>query len=375
MNFDFSDDLKAAARAGAADSCASAVRRRPCAASWKGPSPTTRRCGRRSPRWAGSARRSPKSTAAPASAIWACACWPRSWARRWRRCRSPPRSISPARRSSPPAARRRRRRWLPKLAAGEVIGTLALAEGPGKADVAQAAHHLPRRHAQRREAAGARRRCRRLRHRRRAGRARRSSLALVDLKASGVTRAAVDDHRSEPLARAHRLRQHAGRGARRARRGRSPAAARAGPRRRAVRVRAGRRRAAVARDGARLRAASATPSAGPIGSFQAIKHKLADVYVATELARSNAYYGAWALARDAAGAAAGRRRRAHLGERGLLPGGEGEHPDAWRHGLHLGGRLPPLLPPRQAARAGARQHAGLEGSAGRPARDAPTRHC
>jgi acyl-CoA dehydrogenase len=38
----------------------------------------------------------------------------------------------------------------------------------------------------------------------------------------------------------------------------------------------------------------------PIGSFQAIKHKLADVYVATELARSNAYYGAWALATDAA---------------------------------------------------------------------------
>ena len=33
----------------------------------------------------------------------------------------------------------------------------------------------------------------------------------------------------------------------------------------------------------------------PIGSFQAIKHKLADVYVAVELARSNAYYGAWAL--------------------------------------------------------------------------------
>jgi alkylation response protein AidB-like acyl-CoA dehydrogenase len=33
----------------------------------------------------------------------------------------------------------------------------------------------------------------------------------------------------------------------------------------------------------------------PIGSFQAIKHKLADMYVATEVARSNAYYGAWAL--------------------------------------------------------------------------------
>jgi len=38
----------------------------------------------------------------------------------------------------------------------------------------------------------------------------------------------------------------------------------------------------------------------PIGSFQAIKHKLADVYVATELARSNAYYGAWALSTSAA---------------------------------------------------------------------------
>lgn len=38
----------------------------------------------------------------------------------------------------------------------------------------------------------------------------------------------------------------------------------------------------------------------PIGSFQAIKHRLADVFVATELARSNAYYGAWALSADAA---------------------------------------------------------------------------
>jgi alkylation response protein AidB-like acyl-CoA dehydrogenase len=34
----------------------------------------------------------------------------------------------------------------------------------------------------------------------------------------------------------------------------------------------------------------------PIGSFQAIKHMLADMFVATELARSNAYYAAWALA-------------------------------------------------------------------------------
>lgn len=32
----------------------------------------------------------------------------------------------------------------------------------------------------------------------------------------------------------------------------------------------------------------------PLAGFQAIKHKLADVAVATELARSNAYYGGWA---------------------------------------------------------------------------------
>ena len=37
----------------------------------------------------------------------------------------------------------------------------------------------------------------------------------------------------------------------------------------------------------------------PIGSFQAIKHILADMYVAATLARSNAYYGAWALSTDA----------------------------------------------------------------------------
>jgi acyl-CoA dehydrogenase len=37
----------------------------------------------------------------------------------------------------------------------------------------------------------------------------------------------------------------------------------------------------------------------PIASFQAIKHKLADMYVFNELARSNAYYGAWALSTNA----------------------------------------------------------------------------
>ena len=37
-----------------------------------------------------------------------------------------------------------------------------------------------------------------------------------------------------------------------------------------------------------------------IGSFQAIKHRLADMYMKIELARSNAYFGAWALETGAA---------------------------------------------------------------------------
>ena len=35
-----------------------------------------------------------------------------------------------------------------------------------------------------------------------------------------------------------------------------------------------------------------------IGSYQAIKHKLADMYIAVTLAKSNCYYGAWALSSE-----------------------------------------------------------------------------
>lgn len=37
-----------------------------------------------------------------------------------------------------------------------------------------------------------------------------------------------------------------------------------------------------------------------IGSYQAIKHKLADMYIAITLAKSNCYYGAWALSSESA---------------------------------------------------------------------------
>jgi acyl-CoA dehydrogenase len=47
-----------------------------------------------------------------------------------------------------------------------------------------------------------------------------------------------------------------------------------------------------------------------VGSFQAIKHKLADMYTKIQLARCHCYYGAWAISTDAAEvplAAAGAR--------------------------------------------------------------------
>jgi len=52
----------------------------------------------------------------------------------------------------------------------------------------------------------------------------------------------------------------------------------------------------------------------PLAALQALKHKLADIYVLTELARSNAYFGAWALdsnAPELASAAAAARLSAN----------------------------------------------------------------
>jgi alkylation response protein AidB-like acyl-CoA dehydrogenase len=78
-----------------------------------------------------------------------------------------------------------------------------------------------------------------------------------------------------------------------------------------------------------------------IGSFQAIKHKLADIYIANELARANAYYAAWALqSGDAAlplAAATARVSATEALERAardviLVHGGIGV---TWQHDAHL----------------------------------------
>jgi acyl-CoA dehydrogenase len=191
-----------------------------------------------------------------------------------------------------------RKAWLPKLATGEAIGTLALAEGPGKADVRKlrttfrngvlSGEKLPVADGDVADVAVVA-----------AQGDRGIVLSIVDLKASGINRAPVET--IDPS------RSHA-----RITFDNTPAEALGAPGEGEALLRRVQDRAAIlfafeqvggaqrslemARDYALQRYAFGRP----IGSFQAIKHKLADVYVATELARSNAYYGAWALARDAA---------------------------------------------------------------------------
>ena len=316
MNFDFSDDLKAAARAGAEIPARALSLDGGAARSWRGRSPTTRRCGRRSRPWAGPARRSRRSTAAPASAISGCACWRRSWARRWRRCRSRPRSISPARPSSPAAARRRRRPGCRSWRRGEAIGTLALAEGPGQGRCAQAAHDLPRRHAQRREAARARRRRGRRRHRRRAGRARRrrSRSSICTAPASRATavetidpsrshaRIAFDGAPAEPLGAP-------GDGERLLRRVQDRAAVLFA----FEQVGGAQTALEMARDYA-LRALRVRPAHRLVPGDQAQARRHLRRHRAGALERLLRRLGAGARR---AGAADGRRRRPHLGQRGL----------------------------------------------------------
>ncbi|MFI5973151.1 acyl-CoA dehydrogenase family protein [Streptomyces sp. NPDC051452] len=75
----------------------------------------------------------------------------------------------------------------------------------------------------------------------------------------------------------------------------------------------------------------------PIGSFQAVKHRLADVYVGVQAARSAAYYAAWATTRgDGVGALALAQAlealRAAAAEGIQLHGGIGF---TWEHDAHL----------------------------------------
>ena len=190
-----------------------------------------------------------------------------------------------------------KRRWLPRIAAGEAIGCFAFAEGPeapapdaltarvsgGALDGTKApvvdgdvAHFAV---VAASDAAGA-------------------SLYLVDLAGAGVSRTplrTVDPTRSVAALTFTR----------------APAEPLGAPGAAAALIERVLDRAAVlvafeqvgggqaALDMAREYAVGRFAFGRPIASFQAIKHKLADMYVAVELARSNAFYGAWALSTDA----------------------------------------------------------------------------
>ncbi|MFD8572148.1 acyl-CoA dehydrogenase family protein [Streptomyces sp. NPDC059639] len=109
----------------------------------------------------------------------------------------------------------------------------------------------------------------------------------------------------------------------------------------------------------------------PIGSFQAVKHRLADVYVTVQAARSAAYYAAWA-AGDTSGERAGglalaqalEALRTAAAEAVQLHGGIGF---TWEHDAHLymkraaGDEL--LFGPVHLLRARAAQTAALFGPA------------
>ena len=183
-----------------------------------------------------------------------------------------------------------------------------------------------------------------------------SVLALVDLTAR--RRAAHPRVRSIDPSRSLaslRFDGAAGAAARRGRQRLGAGGAAARSRRGADGVRAARRRHSAPSRSRASTALSRYAFGRPIASFQAIKHRLADLYVEIELARSNAYYGAWALSNDSPELAAGRLRRARQRQRRLRAGEPGDDPAARRRRLHVGVRLPPLLSPRQVARRRARQ--------------------
>ena len=193
--------------------------------------------------------------------------------------------------------------WLPKLASGEVIGTLAAIEGMGggrpstikaqvsggvltgdkspvlDGDIANLAVVLAR-HAPGRDEAGL-------------------SLYLVDLSGSGIERTVletIDPSRSQASlsfkgAKSERIGAE-GEGWRLYEEALDRAAILTG----FEQIGGADRALEMARDYALQRFAFGRA----IGSFQAIKHMLADMYVSATLARSNGYFGAYALSTGSA---------------------------------------------------------------------------
>ena len=95
----------------------------------------------------------------------------------------------------------------------------------------------------------------------------------------------------------------------------------------------------------------------PIGSFQAVKHKLANMFVALERARATCYFAAATIDEDDA-----RRAIADVDGQGCcrrLPAarGAGRDPAPGRHRVHVGARHAALREARQGRRGAVRSAA------------------
>ena len=208
--------------------------------------------------------------------------------------------------------RRRRRQegaTCPGIASGETIATLAFTEPSGKWDEAgitpTATKSRRRLDAQRHEDVRARRPHRRPDHRRRPHRRRRAACSPSTATPPGLTRTRAVDDGPDPQAGQARVRRHAGHADRHRRRrlGRavdrcstSPPSALA-----AEQVGGAQKVLEMAVEYAKVR----VQFGRPIGSFQAIKHKCADMLLEVESAKSAAYYAVLVRRRD--------ERRAALG--------------------------------------------------------------
>ena len=186
-----------------------------------------------------------------------------------------------------------KKRWLPRLASGEVIGTFACAEGAGESDVASLATRFA------------------------AGKLNGTKVPVLDAADAGFAVVVAQSARGPVLA----LVDLAAKGVRRSRVGSfdpsrsiaklafqdAPAELLGSEAGAAARIETLLDRAAVMMGfeqiGGATRAFEITREftlgryafGRPIASFQAVKHRLAELYAKIEIARSNGYYAAWAL--------------------------------------------------------------------------------
>lgn len=192
-----------------------------------------------------------------------------------------------------------KQRWLPRLAAGDCVATLALAEGPGSFAAGQVTARVDRGRLEGDKLPVLDGGCADLAivAAREEGEER-HSLFLVELAAAGVERRPLTG--LDPSRKIAALHFRGAPAQRLGEAGQGPELVEQIFHRAAVLLafeQVGGTEACL--DMARDYTTNRYAFGRPVASFQAIKHKLADMFVGLELARSNAYYGAWALSTEA----------------------------------------------------------------------------